>query len=209
MPPAPPPRALQAKLSELVLNFALPHRSLVAKKEVKRVTVPSRDGALGIAKNSPPILAELGPGIVRVDFNDNSSEEFFVPGGFAFKHANNVMDVSAPDGVKLDTIDVEAMRAANAAAQKALGAAAAGSKEQALAKTEVELYKVRARLRVRGGGGWWWWAAAVFLPPRAPTHHSPPCPRFPPLPPRPCPLPPAGAVRQPQGVAVSVAKSQI
>jgi F0F1-type ATP synthase epsilon subunit len=135
--------ATAGKLNELVLNFAVPYRALVAKKEVRRVTVPSRDGVLGVAKNSPPLLAELGPGVVRVDFMDNSSEEFFVPGGFAFKHANNVMDVSAPEGVKLNAIDADALRAANAATQKTLATATAGSKEQALAKAEQEVFKVR------------------------------------------------------------------
>lgn len=108
------------------------------------MTVPGRDGALGIEKNSPPLLTELKPGVVRVDFNDSTaSEEFFIPGGFAFKHANNTMDVSAPEGVKLDSIDQEALRAANAEAVKALAAATAGSKAHAEAKIQLELYKVR------------------------------------------------------------------
>lgn len=126
------------------MNFAAPHRALVAKKEVKRVTVPGRDGALGIEKNSPPLLTELKPGVVRVDYNDSTaSQEFFVPGGFAFKHANNVVDVSAPEGVKLDSVDQDALRAANAEATKALAAATLGSKAHAEAKIQLELYKVR------------------------------------------------------------------
>ena len=126
------------------MTFATPHRALVVKKEVKRVTVPGRDGAMGIEKNSPPMLTELKPGLVRVDFNDSTpSEEFFVPGGFAFKHANNVMDVSAPEGVKLDSIDADALRAANAEAVKALAAATAGSKAAAEAKIQLEVFKVR------------------------------------------------------------------
>ena len=132
------------KRVELTLNFAIPHRSLVNKKEVKRVTVPGRDGSLGIEKNSPPLLTELKPGVVRVDYNDSTaSEEYFVPGGFAFKHANNVMDVSAPEGVKLDSVDADALRAANAEATKALAAATMGSKAHAEAKIQLELFKVR------------------------------------------------------------------
>ena len=71
--------AATGPLPELTLSLALPHRSLVAKKEVARVTVPGRDGALGIEKNSPPLLTELKPGVIRVDYKDNTSEEFFVP----------------------------------------------------------------------------------------------------------------------------------
>lgn len=108
------------------------------------MTVPGRDGALGIQKSSPPLLTELKPGVVRVDYNDSTaSQEFFVPGGFAFKHANNVVDVSAPEGVKLDSVDQDALRAANAEATKALAAATLGSKAHAEAKIQLELYKVR------------------------------------------------------------------
>jgi F-type H+-transporting ATPase subunit delta len=145
-PSAPPPGCPSEKHTELLLNFAIPHRSLVNKKEVKRVTVPGRDGALGLEKNSPPLLTELKPGVVRVDYNDSTaSEEYFVPGGFAFKHANNVMDVSAPEGVKLDSVDADALRAANAEATKALAAATVGSKAHAEAKIQLELFKVSAR----------------------------------------------------------------
>lgn len=132
----------QTKYAELTVNFAVPDRSLVAKKEVKRITVPGRDGALGLEKNSPPILTELRPGVVRVDFMDNSAEEYFVPGGFAFKHPNNVIDVSAPDGVKLEHIDVEALRAANREVSAKAASAAAGSKEAAEVKVQLEVYRI-------------------------------------------------------------------
>ena len=163
---------------ELTLNFAIPHRAIVNKKEVKRVTVPGREGALGIERNSPPLLTELKPGVVRVDFNDSTaSEEYFVPGGFAFKHANNVMDVSAPEGVKLDSVDPDALRAANAEATKALAAATPNSKAQAEAKIQLELFKVRT-LRTR-------WAAARLPTPAPPAPHTAQSSR--PLPPLPLP----------------------
>ncbi len=130
-----------AVLPELTLSLALPHRSLVAKKEVKRVTLPGRDGALGLEKSSPPLLTELKPGVIRVDFLDNTAVEFFVPGGFAFKHANNMCDVSAPEGVKLDQVDTDALRAAAADATKELAAAAANSKPAAEAKLALEVFK--------------------------------------------------------------------
>ena len=136
---------VQTKLAELTVNFAVPDRSLVAKKEAKRITVPGRDGALGLEKNSPAILTELRPGVVRVDFMDNTAEEFFVPGGFAFKHPNNMVDVSAPDGVKLEHIDVEALRAANKEAGAKAAGAAAGSKDAAEAKIVLELYRILAQ----------------------------------------------------------------
>lgn len=135
------PAAAAAATSELVLNFAAPTRSLVAKKVVSRVTLPGRDGAFGIEKNSPPLVSELRPGVVRVDFADNSSEDFFIPGGFSFKHANNVIDVSTPEGIKLDQVDVDALKLANGEATKKRDAATPGSKEHAEAKVVLELYR--------------------------------------------------------------------
>jgi F0F1-type ATP synthase epsilon subunit len=109
------------------------------------VTIPGRDGVMGVERNAPPLVAELKPGVVRVDFLDNTTEEVFVPGGFAFKHANNTMDISAPEGVKLEHIDVEALRARNAEAVAKLAAAAAGSKDAAEAKIQLELYNALSK----------------------------------------------------------------
>lgn len=137
-----PAAAKAGVLDELTLSLALPHRSLVANKAVLRVTVPGKDGVLGIEKNSPPLLSELKAGVIRVDYKDNTSEEFFVPGGFAFKHANNKMDVSAPEGVKLENVDVDVLRKEAGEAAKELAAAAPGSKPYAEARLALDLYKV-------------------------------------------------------------------
>lgn len=117
----------------------------MGKREVKRVTVPGRDGALGVERGTPSIVTELKAGVVRVDFMDGASEEYFVPGGFAFKHANNMMDISAPEGVKADAVDADALRAGNKAAAAAAAAAPAGSKEAALAKAQLDVYKALAQ----------------------------------------------------------------
>ena len=64
------------------------------------------------------MLSELRPGVVHVEMEDGASEKYFIPGGFAFTHANGTLDISAPEGCKLDDIDVEqfkkcALRALN------------------------------------------------------------------------------------------------
>ena len=138
---APAAGAAAAAGSELVLNLAVPAKALVFKKPVLRVTLPGRGGTFGLEKNSPPVLAELRPGVVRVDHLDNTIEEHFIPGGFAFKHPSNVIDVSAPEAVALDAIDVDALRAANVEATKKRDAATAGTKEYAEATLALEVYK--------------------------------------------------------------------
>ena len=160
--PPPPPPLLPATLSlrplvrafaaeaapasasaptELTLNFAAPARSIVAKKAVVRVTVPGRGGALGVEKNTPTILTELAPGIVTVNHTDNSVEKVFIPGGFAFKHANNNMDVSTPEAVKLDMVDADALRSAAASEAKKRDGALPGSKEHVEASLCLDVYK--------------------------------------------------------------------
>jgi len=133
--------AAAAAASGLGLNFAAPPRSLGGQKGGERVNPPGRDGACGVGKNSPPVVSGLRPGVRRVGFADNSVEEFFVPGGFSFKHANNVIDVSTPEGIKLDTVDVDALRASNTEATKKRDGTAPGSKEHAEAKVVLEVYR--------------------------------------------------------------------
>jgi hypothetical protein len=55
------------------------------------------------------------------------------------------MDVSAPEGVKLEHIDTDALKAAAADATKELAAAAAGSKASAEARLALDVYKVLAQ----------------------------------------------------------------
>lgn len=131
-----------AASSELVLNFAVPSKPLVYKRAVKRVTLPGRDGTFGLEKNSPPLLSELKPGMVRVDYEDNTSEEHFIPGGFAFKHPNNVVDVSSPEALRLDQVDAEALKAANQEAQRAKDSASPGTKEFVEAQLSLEVYRI-------------------------------------------------------------------
>lgn len=134
-----------AASSELILNLAVPHTTLVGNSEVKMVTVPGRDGVFAVEKSSPPIISELRPGLLRVDHLNGDVQEFFVPGGFVFNHAGNKCDVSVPEGVSLDDIDTERVRSelAGWAAKKA--GAAAGSKQAAEADAALEVLTTLAK----------------------------------------------------------------
>lgn len=134
-------------LPELTLTFAVPSAPIVNKKAVRLVTVPGRGGVFGVEKSMPATLSELQPGLVRIDYADAATpaEELFVPGGFVFKHANNVLDVSSTEAVKLDQIDTDALRAAYAEASKRKEGAAATSKEAAEANIALEVYRAVAQ----------------------------------------------------------------
>ena len=64
---------------ELVFNLSVPDRSLVAGKEVTRVTLPGRAGVFGVEKNMPPMVSELRPGAIMVEYTSSEKEEFFIP----------------------------------------------------------------------------------------------------------------------------------
>mmetsp|Transcript_92646 Transcript_92646/g.257683 ORF Transcript_92646/g.257683 Transcript_92646/m.257683 type:complete len:180 (-) Transcript_92646:95-634(-) len=126
----------------LLLTFAVPDKAIVDRQAVSRVTVPGRAGTYGIQRRSPPTLSELRPGIVDVEFEGKSeSERYFIPGGFAFTHANNTVDVSAPEAVRLDDIDLDLLRQKSEEARLKQEAAAPGSREEAEAKVASEVYK--------------------------------------------------------------------
>lgn len=65
-------------------------------------------------------------------------------GGFAFKHANNSLVISAPEGVKLSDIDSDKIKGEADAAEARRAAAPKGSKEEAEALVSQEVYKALA-----------------------------------------------------------------
>jgi F0F1-type ATP synthase epsilon subunit len=134
-----------ASNSELVLNLAVPHTTLVGNAAVKMVTVPGRDGVFAVEKSSPPIISELRPGLLRVDHLSGEVQEFFVPGGFIFNHAGNKCDVSVPEGVSLEDIDTERVRGEIASWNAKKAGAPAGSKNAAEADAALEVLTTLAK----------------------------------------------------------------
>lgn len=132
--------AAGAAAGNFVLNFSVPRQPLLQNEEVVRVTVPGRAGVYGIAKNSPPTVSELRPGVVSIDFAEKDREVFFIPGGFAFSDKNSV-DISTPEAVSLNDVDPEAVKREYEAAKAKKDAAQAGSKEAAQADIQIELYR--------------------------------------------------------------------
>jgi F0F1-type ATP synthase epsilon subunit len=91
--------------TELRLNLSVPSRNLVSGAAVARVTLPGRAGTFGVEKSSPAMVSELRPGVVHVLGLDGSEQKFFIPGGFAFVHGDNRVDVSTSEGVRVEDID--------------------------------------------------------------------------------------------------------
>jgi len=126
---------------EISLNLALPQGPLVNNVACKRVTVPGRGGTYGIQRNSPPMLSELKPGIVLVDYGREDMDRFFISGGFAFTHDNGTVEVSAPEGVRIEDIDPDLVRQKAEELRVAADNAAEGSVEEAEAHLGLEVYR--------------------------------------------------------------------
>lgn len=133
--------AADAKNDELVFTLSVPSRSLVNNRTVKRVTVPAAEGELGLEKDGPASLLELRPGIVDVLNEDDSSDKWFIPGGFAFYNPDNTLAVSTPEGVSVDEIDEDAIKTELNQWQAKLASAETGSKEEAEATIVVDMYR--------------------------------------------------------------------
>eukprot|EP00567_Pseudictyota_dubia_P008770 CAMPEP_0197450582 /NCGR_PEP_ID=MMETSP1175-20131217/25809_1 /TAXON_ID=1003142 /ORGANISM="Triceratium dubium, Strain CCMP147" /LENGTH=188 /DNA_ID=CAMNT_0042983035 /DNA_START=30 /DNA_END=596 /DNA_ORIENTATION=- len=129
------------KHEDLILSLSVPERSLVDAKPVERVTLPGRGGTYGVEKNMPPSVSELRPGVVLVDYGKGETEQFFIPGGFAFCNPNNTITVSAPEGVRLEDIDADRIRGEAEALNQQLASAAKGSREESEALVGLEVYK--------------------------------------------------------------------
>jgi len=70
------------------LTLITPERK-VLERTVDSVVIPAHDGELGVLRNRASLMCELGVG--RLRFNTaEGPQQFFIDGGFAQVHANNV-----------------------------------------------------------------------------------------------------------------------
>ena len=72
-------------------------------------------------------------------------DNYFIPGGFALTHADNVTDVSAPEAYALSDLDEGQIKTALSNAQKTLSSEAEGSEGKQVAQIEVDTLSAMAR----------------------------------------------------------------
>jgi F0F1-type ATP synthase epsilon subunit len=78
-------------------------------------------------------------------------ENYFVSGGFALTHENNVTDISVPEAFLLSDLDENMVKNSLAAAAKTLATEAEGSEAKAVAQIEVDTLSAMARALGVGG----------------------------------------------------------
>ncbi|KAJ2715617.1 delta subunit of the central stalk of mitochondrial F1F0 ATP synthase, atp16 [Coemansia spiralis] len=124
---------------KLVVNFVLPHESVLAKKELNQVDMSAVSGDLGVLADHVPTIEQLKPGVI--DFiSDSGSQKYFVSGGFAIMNPDSVLNINAVEAFKLEDIDPQAV-AANLAESQRLAASAKDEITKEAAAIEIELYE--------------------------------------------------------------------
>ncbi len=101
----------------LICEIVTPERK-VFSEEVDYVSLPGREGVMGILGNHAPLLTVLSFGEVYVRKN-GETQYFAVGGGLAEVQPGKVI-VLADSAERADEIDLEAAQEARAAAEKAM-----------------------------------------------------------------------------------------
>jgi len=125
---------------KIKLSLVLPHQSLFSSQEVVQVNLSAVTGDMGVLANHVPTVEALRPGVLEVIESEGNSKKWFVSGGFATVHPNNLLTINAVEAAPLEDFSLEAVRANLSEAQKV--AAGNGSEEDKLeASLEVGVYE--------------------------------------------------------------------
>ncbi|KAJ2781081.1 delta subunit of the central stalk of mitochondrial F1F0 ATP synthase, atp16 [Coemansia javaensis] len=131
--------AAATSAGKLVVNFVLPHESVLKAAELNQVDMSAVSGDLGVLADHVPTIEQLKPGVI--DFiSDAGSQKYFVSGGFAIMNPNSVLNINALEAFKLEDIDPQAV-AANLAESQRLAASAKDELTKEAAAIEIELYE--------------------------------------------------------------------
>ena len=119
------------------------------------VFAPAILGEVGIAPGHTPLLTQLGPGEVRLKFEDGTEEAFYVSGG-VLEVQPKVVTVLSDTAERAEDLDEALVLKAKEAAEALLNDKE-GSIDYAMARSElaetVAQLQTIARMRRRAGGG--------------------------------------------------------
>jgi F-type H+-transporting ATPase subunit epsilon len=119
------------------------------------VFAPAVLGEVGIAPGHTPLLTQLGPGEVRLKFEDGSEEAFYVSGG-VLEVQPKVVTILSDTAERAEDLDEAAVMKAKEAAESLLqnkeGSIDYAMARSELAETVAQLQTIQ-RMRRRAGGG--------------------------------------------------------
>lgn len=87
------------------LEIVTPDRSLLSE-EVVSLVAPGVEGYLGVLANHAPLVTELGVGILRLRYPDDTEENVAISGGF-MEVANNRVLILADAAERPQDIDIQ------------------------------------------------------------------------------------------------------
>jgi F-type H+-transporting ATPase subunit epsilon len=129
---------------KLHFDLVSPERLLLSE-DVDMVTVPGKEGELGVLAGHAPVMTTLRPGIIAVEEAGKPQRRIFVRGGFA-EVTPAGLTVLAEKAIPFDEFDGSALDAEVGEAEAAL--AAARSEEARLAAQERMDYLKQLRTLV-------------------------------------------------------------
>lgn len=92
------------------LEVVTPDRSLLSE-EVVSLVAPGVEGYLGVLANHAPLVTELGVGILRLRYLDDTEEDVAISGGF-MEVVNNRVLILADAAERPQDIDIQRAREA-------------------------------------------------------------------------------------------------
>ncbi|CAG8557040.1 3387_t:CDS:2 [Ambispora gerdemannii] len=132
----------------LILNFTLPHQTLYKNVNVHQVNLGSTSGDMGILANHVPSIEQLKPGVIEVIEDSNTTQKYFVSGGFAIIHPNSSLDINAIEAFSLDDFSIETIKANFAEAQR-IATSSASEEEKTVASIEAEVYETLQKALIK------------------------------------------------------------
>ena len=95
---------------------------LLLSEAAEMVTIPGREGDMGVMPGHAPLISTLRPGTITVTGGPNGEERFFVAGGFAEVTAEK-LTVLAEEAVPFAELDSAAIELRVTAAQELVASA--------------------------------------------------------------------------------------
>jgi F-type H+-transporting ATPase subunit delta len=93
----------------LVVNFTVPHATLLKNLQATQVNLSSTDGDMGILADHVPAIAQLKPGLIDIFTPEGSPKKYFVSGGFAVMNPDSSLNINAVEAFSLEDLDVEVL----------------------------------------------------------------------------------------------------
>ncbi|KNZ55500.1 ATP synthase F1, epsilon subunit [Puccinia sorghi] len=122
---------------KLQLSLVLPHETIYQSSGVTQVNIAAESGDMGVLANHVASIESLKPGVVEVIEGQGDSKKWFVSGGFANVHPNNLLTINAVEAYPLDAFSAEAARSALQEAQRGLTTGSEAQKAEAAIEVEV------------------------------------------------------------------------